>query len=181
MFYIQSKRLRLIPLTRDMFMSCIKDRVAFEISLGLNPSNLEMDDFFKKEYDDAVVNFWIPQLAANPEQYQWITNWEIVLLEENTIIGGIGIAGIPDKVGETNTGYMISKKHWNKGYATEALNCLCDWVFSHEHINCINANTLIDGFTSQRVLIKAGFLKIGEDEKECQFKKTRQQTTQIIL
>ena len=173
MFYIESQRLRLIPLTNEMFQSCLKDRAAFETSLGLIPSHMEVEEFFKKEYDDAVENFWLPNLAAYPDQYLWITNWEIVSLEHNTIIGGIVMGGLNMVDGEATTGYMIDKKHWNKGYASEALNLICDWAFSHPHVQSIKANTLLDGFASQRVLIKAGFVQIGSEEKELVFKKLR--------
>lgn len=173
MFYLESERLRLIPLTNEMFHSCLKDRAAFETSLGLIPSQMEVEEFFKKEYDDAIVNFWLPNLAAFPDQYLWITNWEIVSLEHNTIIGGIGMAGMNLTDGAATTGYMIDKKHWNKGYATEALNLICQWAFTHEHVLSIKATTLKDGYASQKVLGKAGFVQIGADEQETHFQKIR--------
>ena len=173
MFYLTSERLRLIPLTHEMFLACLEDRAAFEISLGLNPSQMEVDPFFKKEYDDAVVNYWLPNLSAHPNQYLWITNWEIVSLEHNTIIGGIGMGGFNMVNGEATTGYMIDKKHWNKGYATEALKLICDWAFTHPQVLSIKASTLMDGFASQRVLTKAGFVQIGAEAQELHFKKER--------
>lgn len=54
-------------------------------------------------------------------------------------------------------GYYISEKYWGKGIMTEAVNQLCNYVFSHTDIIRIYAEPFAHNIGSQRVLEKAGF------------------------
>jgi RimJ/RimL family protein N-acetyltransferase len=36
------------------------------------------------------------------------------------VIGAVGFAEDPDRKGEAELGYWIARKHWRRGYATEA-------------------------------------------------------------
>jgi RimJ/RimL family protein N-acetyltransferase len=47
--------------------------------------------------------------------------------------------------------------------ATEALESLVNWVFQHSFSKAIIAHTLIDASNSQRVLERAGFERISEE------------------
>src|SRR5690348_5362718 len=131
MFFIRSERLRLIPLDHSMLeLMQEQGREKLEHSLGLRVSDIEMDEVYRYELEDAL-NLWLKGTAEKPDKFAWITNWEIVLEEENISIGGIGITGPPDEKGEVMIGYMIDKKHQAKGYASEALARLVEWIFSH--------------------------------------------------
>jgi len=89
MFYIESERLRMIPLTHELLQLLHASRQTMELALGLNISNPQISDFYKKEIDDALVNFWLPKTLANPEAYKWYTDWEIILKNTNISIGGL--------------------------------------------------------------------------------------------
>lgn len=156
MFYIESERLRLIPLNLNQ-LHIYHQSEALAKELGLIALNIDMEPFFQREFDDALQNFWKPFVEKNPEHYQWFTNWLIVLKEENTAIGGIGLTGLPNENQETEVGYGIGLGYRKKGYATEALGCLCQWAFKHLELGTIVANTPVDLFNSQRVLQRAGF------------------------
>ncbi|MEO8174615.1 MAG: hypothetical protein ABI581_16085, partial [Sediminibacterium sp.] len=109
MFFIESSRLRLIPLDHHLLNLSVTDRPLMEKIMGLEVSAMEIDPLFQHEYLDAVTNFFLPQTAVNPEHYVWVTNWEIVLKEENRSVGGICLAGLPMETGETTIGYAIDK------------------------------------------------------------------------
>lgn len=162
MIEIYSERLKLIPLDNDLLtLWFIQSREKMERQLGLNPSNWQIEDFFKAETLDALVNFWLPMTAENPDNFFWYTNWEIVLVAENTSIGGIGFAGFPDQDGVTMVGYFIDGKHREKGYASEALKCLLDWASLEPSLKTILADTPFFNLPSQNVLKKAGFREFG--------------------
>ncbi|WP_345953341.1 GNAT family N-acetyltransferase [Mucilaginibacter sp. PAMB04168] len=157
MYYIESERLKLIPLNYEHLLLYKNNRPALEKALGLNPSTMVIDAFYKAETKDALQNFWLPNTKLYPELYYWYTSWEIVLKQTNTSIGGIGFGGYPDDYGETSIGYVVDQQHWGFGYATEALNTISKWGFAFTLLKALKADTQSHNLLSQRVLIKAGF------------------------
>lgn len=173
MKYIESSRLRLIPLTLDQLLLYKNDYDALCLALGLCPSPIDMEAVFQAEFDDALVNYWIPQTAANQAYYRWFTNWLIVEKSTNCPIGGIGTAGLPNENGETEIGYGLGIAHRQKGYATEALSLLSEWVLKHIFVVAVIAHTPIELADSQRVLEKVGFIKVSEEAGILLWRKTR--------
>lgn len=159
MFYIESERLRLIPLNLHQ-LRIYNTPEALAENLGLKAAKVETEPFFQSEFDDALQNHWAPLVEKNPDNYIWYTNWLIVLKEENIAVGGIGMTGLPDENGACETGYGMDLNHRGKGYATEALMCLAHWAFQNPDLKTIIAHTLIDGLSSQKVLRKAGFQSV---------------------
>jgi ribosomal-protein-alanine N-acetyltransferase len=164
MFFIESERLRLIPLTHKLLQLWHSNRAEMEMAAGLAISNQQIDDLYIKEIEDAMINFWLPKTIANPETYLWYTCWEVILKSTNTSIGGMGFAGEPNENGEAETGYMIDKQHHNKGYATEALRLLTTWAFADDAVKCIVVHTFEDNLPSRRILAKCGFEETDKDE-----------------
>ena len=172
MFYIETQRLKLIPLTHQLLQSYHADRALMESSLGLQISSMQIDPLYKKELEDALVYFWLPQTLEHPEDYHWYTNWEIVVKSSNTSVGGIGFIGYPDAKGETEVGYMLDELQQGKGYALEALQGMLSWAFSDTHTNAIIARTAENNHPSRKLLTKAGFIEEGNEEGLLRFRKT---------
>ena len=165
MFFIKSKRLRLIPLTHQLLQICVTSRSEMEEAMGLNKSAMQID-LYQNEVDDAIENFWLPQTLANPGLYQWYTSWEIVRTDTNTSIGGIGFIGYPNVNGETEIGYMLDKQEHGKGYASEALTAIIDWAFTHDDTKCIITRTYEDNMPSRRLLLKCGFNELEKNNED---------------
>ena len=166
MIEIESARLRLIPLDYRLLAVWDKEgRNSMETILGLMPSKWEVDTFYEAETKDALQNFWMPETLKNPANFFWFTNWDIVLMDKNLSIGGIGFGGMPID-GTTSVGYMIDQQYQQKGLATEALNCLLDWAFLDPSLKTVLADTPKDNLASQKVLLKNGFLHVGEGTAE---------------
>ena len=162
MIEIHSERLRLIPLDNQLLDTWNNQgRKALTQKLGLNPTEWRMSDFDRDETEDALQNFWLPMTAQYTENFFWYTTWEIVLTSENVSVGGIGFAGFPDQEGVTMVGYFIDGNHREKGYATEALNCLIDWAKLEPSHKTIIADTPFFNLPSQNVLKKVGFREFG--------------------
>jgi ribosomal-protein-alanine N-acetyltransferase len=172
MFFIESERLILIPLNYTQLLLLRESREAMERSMGLKPSNMIIDTLYQHELDDALDNFWLPKIQQHPDEYQWYTNWEMVLKAENVSVGGIGI-GYPDEGGESVTGYCVDQKQHNRGYATEALKRICEWGFANPDVKLIWAETPPDNYPSQRILVKAGFTQTGLKDNNLVFKLPR--------
>ena len=166
MFFIESQRLRMIPLTHELLQLLHTGRATMEQALDLTPSSWQVPEFYQKEIDDAMVNFWLPKTLANPDNFIWYTDWELVLKSTNTAIGGMGFNGEPNEQGEAEVGYMIEEGHQNKGFATEALKLLSSWALSQERVKSVVVHTYRDNLPSQRILIKSGFEEVGTDEAQ---------------
>ena len=157
MFFIESERLRMIPLTHELLQLLQTGRATMEQSLGLTPSSWQVPEFYQKEIDDAMVNFWLPKTLANPDNFIWYTDWELVIKSTYSAIGGIGFNGEPNEKGEAEVGYMIEEGHQNKGFATEALKLMSGWALSQEQVKSVVVHTYNHNLPSVRILEKSGF------------------------
>ena len=74
-------------------------------------------------------------------------------------IGGIGIH-LQHDVYEKNAelGYWLSEENWGKGYITQAIELMKNYVFNNFSINRIFAKPFGSNIASQRVLEKSAFL-----------------------
>lgn len=80
--------------------------------------------------------------------------WYFVETKDGTKVGYI--AHFKSK-GCVGIGYMLVKDERGKGYGTEAVQMMVDYLFLHKDIVRIQAETHPDNKASQRILEKAGF------------------------
>ncbi|SKB51269.1 GNAT family N-acetyltransferase [Dyadobacter psychrophilus] len=170
MFYIESTRLKLIPLTHQLLQQYHTSRPQMEAALGLNHSEIKIDPLYVTEIEDALVNFWLPKTLQFPESYQWFTSWEIVLKSDNISVGGMGFNGLPNENREAEIGYMIHENQQGKGYATEALQVMSQWALAHENVENVIVHTYSDNLPSRRILEKNGFTLIGDADRILTYK-----------
>jgi hypothetical protein len=78
MFYLETERLKLIPLDLYHLRLLRQSRALMEKSLGLEPSAMAVDEFTRGEIAQALET-WIAQVSRHEAEYQWYTAWEIVL------------------------------------------------------------------------------------------------------
>ncbi len=72
---------------------------------------------------------------------------------------GIGIIRVTNKLIEKNEceiGYSIGSKWWNKGYTTEAVNKVIEYLTKNIGFDTIVAEVSENNIASKRVLEKAG-------------------------
>ena len=86
--------------------------------------------------------------------------WVITLKDNNIPIGNISVNGIERKHNYCNVGYVIMYDYWGKGYASEALRVVSDYLLNSGYylVEC-SCNEL--NKQSSRVMEKAGFKKDG--------------------
>ena len=160
MMFIETTRLKLIPLKHHQLLLFDKHWSELQRVLGLNETVLKVDELVKADMHEALHHFWLPNTRQYPELYYWFTNWLVILKSTNIAIGGIGFNGYPDDYGETSIGYMIDEQHRGHGYATESASAICNWGFGFSILKHVKADTGIHNLASQRVLLKAGFRKL---------------------
>lgn len=79
--------------------------------------------------------------------------------EAPELIGTVGLGRRPD--GPLELGYWIARRHWNKGYATEAGKAMIAAARDGLRVGRLHAGHFVDNPASGRVLEKLGFRPTG--------------------
>ncbi len=81
-----------------------------------------------------------------------VYNWAITL--NNEVIGSISVISLDNKNHSCEIGYCVGYNYWNKGFTTEALNIVLDYLFNIVGMNRIFAKHDIDNMASGEVMKK---------------------------
>ena len=82
-------------------------------------------------------------------------------LSSNRPIGVIDITDFEPMHARAEIGISLLREERGKGYASEALNLLCDYVFTFLHFKQLNAHILANNSDSLNLLHRAGFVDCG--------------------
>lgn len=94
-------------------------------------------------------------------------------IESKEFVGRCGF-GLIDETDEIEAGYVLHKKFWGQGYATEALTALIQWAKENINTDYLIAYAPKDHYASLKVMEKSGmeYYKTDVDKidnAECQF------------
>ena len=98
-----------------------------------------------------IVSSWISNYKS--EKYY---RWMIVLKENNSVVGGIDVVSMFEDLECCEIGYILSKKYWNRGFMSEALNAVLDYLFCKVGFHRIHAKHDVSNPASGRVMEKNG-------------------------
>ena len=116
---LETERLRLRPFREDdaeaMFYGWANDP---EVTKYLTWDVHESIDVTR-----YVLKMWVDEYEQ-PDRI----NFAIELKDSGELIGGIDVVRYVDGIPEI--GYVLSKKHWGRGYMTEACKCVLKFLFS---------------------------------------------------
>lgn len=99
------------------------------------------------------------------ENLQWqhktfgFARMAVVLKETNEFVGWAGLKrerNLPDRGIYIDLGYRFLKKHWGKGYASEAAAAFVDYGFNVLKLETINAYADMGNAASRKVLERVG-------------------------
>lgn len=161
---LETTRLKLVPLTHEQLLLYKNNPSALAEILGVNYLKRQNDPSVAKDLTEAT-EFWITHTQKHPDNFEWFTNWEIILKAENIAVGGIGFSGLPNEEGKSMTGYGLDMRYYGRGIATEALQVMTKWGFKNQNLKTIIADTPVNHLASQRVLIKNNFVETSLDEE----------------
>ncbi len=99
----------------------------------------------------AVLESWIAEYQRS-NHYQWM----IVLKDLGQPIGTISVVHSRDNIASAEIGYCIGKAWWHRGYTTEALQAVMDFLFDQVGINRIEACHDVNNPHSGNVMKKCG-------------------------
>lgn len=101
---------------------------------------------------------WYSSLSGTSDTY----SFAIETLEDEKYIGGCGVNKIDWKNSVVVVGiYIGDKNYWNKGYGTDAMNLLVQFIFEQMNINKIKL--IVFGFNDRAIKCyeKCGFVREG--------------------
>jgi len=157
---VETQRLNILPLQAKQLDMAVENYGELGRQLGLEVTSKTLDDEMK-----YAMNVRLRKVLENNENYLWFTNWAIILKEEKMIIGYIMIKGYPNEKGEVIVGYGIEEEYRKKGYASEAIKGLKEWIFKNPEVVSIIGDTEKENIASHKVLENAGAIKLKETEE----------------
>ncbi len=100
--------------------------------------------------------------AAKGVPRPWVIEFAVTRLLDGQVVGGCIIELPPPSwKGWATIGYVIQRKYWGLGYATEATEGLIEMAKDRKEVQGVKAISDHQNLGSQRVLEKCGFLCVG--------------------
>ena len=153
---IKSRRLNLIAATTELIRKDVAGREALAEVLAAKVSESWPPDL----YGVMAMHFSLDQLDDAKEQ-GW-SFWYLLTIEKpSELVGLCGFNGRPDSLGTVEISYSMLSCFQRQGFATEAVERLVGWAFSHHNVNEVCAETMPHLRQSIRVLEKNGFTRAG--------------------
>jgi [ribosomal protein S5]-alanine N-acetyltransferase len=90
-------------------------------------------------------------------------HYQVMLADEDLVIGDVGFHAPPDELGEVSVGFGIVPAARRRGYAVEALQAVLDWALARSEVRSVHADTDLVNLASQRVLLGAGMQVVADE------------------
>ena len=116
-------------------------------------------------FTDEQVYSWIGRMNENYERYgyAYFLAWDKQLHE---VIGQIGL--LPEEIEGKKyigIGYILCKKHWGKGYATEGAGACMEYAFRVLGASIVIADIRPENLSSRAVAERIGMKMVGKYDK----------------
>ena len=157
---IETERLILKPLTYGQLIKYIQCDNSLEKELNLNETSRTISPELKEAFEQTIL----PNVADKTKNYLYSTLWTAISKTENKMVGDLCIIGEPNADGEIEIGYGTYEEFRNKGFMTEIVRGIIEWVKSQPNVKSIIASTDKTNIASHKVLVKNRFVKTGETE-----------------
>jgi ribosomal-protein-alanine N-acetyltransferase len=154
---IQSPHLDLFAATTELIKLDIAGRRFLAEALGVSVPDSWPPDL----YGPRAMQYALAQLNEVPGQ-GWSFWYLAGRVDPSELVGICGFKGRPDESGSVEIGYSILASHQRRGFATEAVQRLVGWAFSHHNVSEVCAETLPHLSQSIGVLEKNGFQRTGQ-------------------
>ena len=157
---IETERLILKPLTFEQLIKYSKCDNSLELELNLNLTSRTISEELKEALEETII----PNVGDKSKDYLYSTIWTAILKAENRMIGDLCTYGEPNADGEVEIGYGTYEEFQNKGFMTEIVTGIIEWIKTQKKVKSIIASTEKTNPASFRVLEKNNFIKIGETD-----------------
>jgi ribosomal-protein-alanine N-acetyltransferase len=145
---VQTQRLiirNFLPQEESLYLSMFIDERVTKYLPKRTPE--ERQEIFKKMIADAA--------AGNV-----LNNWAVYTANENALAGMILLRPYLDSSDKVEVGYTLLHRFWSMGLGTEMTAAMINYAFSKTDVSEVVAVTELENTGSQRVLEKAGMLRL---------------------
>ena len=146
--------------TKDLYLRylSVDDKQAIFENINNDKDVLK---YYVTTYYDKIEDFNIERIINSfIETQKYI--FAIVLKESNEVIGNILQCDNPIEVmNSVELGYAIGKKYWNKGYMSQALKAMIDFMFKNG-VHKVWSCHIKENVASKRVMEKCGMIYEGK-------------------
>ena len=108
-----------------------------------------------QEVSRRTIAGWVSEYASGT------MDWCITLRGSDEPIGSITVVREHPEKGYCEIGYCLSQRHWDRGYMTEALRAVVNYVFDTTDYEWIQARHDTENEASGRCLEKSNFRETG--------------------
>lgn len=127
----------------------------------------EVMQFFPKLLTKEESDNMVSAIMERFNRQKYFGLWAVELKDNNQFIGfvGLNIPTVPFHFSPCiEIGWRLAKQAWNKGYATEAAQCVTAYAFANIKLNEIVAFTAQLNLRSAHIMEKLGMIKTEEFE-----------------
>ncbi len=118
-------------------------------------------------YPDGAAEAWMADSSDRAARGELI-NFAITLDEGETLVGCISLIDIAEDSAEM--GYWIGVPYWGRGIATAAVSAVLEYARSDLLLRQVRARVLSRNPASARVLLRNGFVQIGQETNRCGYR-----------
>jgi ribosomal-protein-alanine N-acetyltransferase len=150
-------RLLLYPITSDHLQA----ELAGGHGLGEISGFTVPEEWPPEQWEESAMRYLLDKMEPDGRP-GWARYVALPTAGAPLLIGSCGTTSpITDETVEVEVGYSFLPAFHRRGYATEAVRSLLEWIFSHPKVERVSAQTLPSLSGSIRVLEKTGFRLVG--------------------
>ena len=160
---LESRRLTLVAATAELVSADLDGRDVLAKNLSAHVPDSWPPTLFQR----PAMSLALQQLMDDPHLAGW-SFWYLLSRSEEPVelMGLCGFKGRPDPEGSVEISYSMLSQFQTMGFATEAVERLLVWAFSHHHVREVSAETLPHLRKSIRILEKNGFSLSGAGSEQ---------------
>ncbi|MEA4920726.1 MAG: GNAT family N-acetyltransferase [Clostridiaceae bacterium] len=142
---LETKRLMLRPLEEDDLKD-LKEILQDPIAMKA----------YEHAFSDEECQDWLSRMMLR-QRRDGISLYAVILKETGEFAGQCGLT-MQDVEGQMlpEVGYLFKRRHWHKGYATEASGACIDYGFNEKGFDTIYCIVKHDNYPSQAVALRNG-------------------------
>ncbi|MEV2249553.1 GNAT family N-acetyltransferase [Streptomyces sp. NPDC050147] len=116
--------------------------------------------------DAYFTEFDVRHASLLAEQAAGTCHFHVLVDGEGAVVGRVNLVDVTD--GEAELGYRIAESAAGRGLATSAVRQVCGLAGSEYGLRALRAATDADNAGSRAVLVRAGFVVVGEVDADGQ-------------
>jgi len=117
--------------------------------------------YFQNVNSISTAQEWLKQVFSDGRLFV------VKLIGERKAIGFVFLSA--ENSGDTHIGYLLGESYWDKGYATEILKGLIDFIESEGQVIRLISGVATDNIASVKLLQKLGFIHSSSEDDGTMF------------